>query len=160
LGRSPLGLPDRESAGVGAPRSRRNPNRCLGGGARSGPGRDGRERGRTERMETTNCSAAAVARFAGIEVSQATPAVALRPSGEPWCSTHEEGGMAALGERRRRLAPEVLVLEAPGGWQRLVVAALALAVAQARPWRWALAVRGAPAPRRPGGWPRPPPGMR
>lgn len=78
-------------------------------------------------METTNDAAAAAARFAGIDVSKAALDVALRPSGEHWCSTNDEAGIAELVGRLRPLAPELLVLEATGGLERLVVAALALA---------------------------------
>jgi len=77
-------------------------------------------------MQTTN-RAAAAALFAGIDVSKATLDVALRPSGEQWCSTNDEAGIAELAGRLRPLAPELIVLEATGGWERLVVAALALA---------------------------------
>jgi transposase len=77
-------------------------------------------------METTERTAAA-ALFAGIDVSKATLDVALRPSGEHWCSTNDEAGIAELVGRLRPLAPELIVLEATGGLERLVVAALALA---------------------------------
>jgi transposase len=76
-------------------------------------------------METTHRAAAAL--FAGIDVSKATLDVALRSSGEHWCSTNDEVGIAALIERLRPLDPELIVLEATGGLERLVVAALALA---------------------------------
>lgn len=77
-------------------------------------------------METSDC-AAATAHFAGIDVSKATLDVALRPSGEHWCSTNDETGITELVERLRVLAPGLIVLEATGGLERLVAAALALA---------------------------------
>jgi transposase len=77
-------------------------------------------------METSERTAAA-ARFAGSAGSKATRDVALRPSGEHWCSTNDEAGIAELVGRLRPLAPELSVLEATGGLERLVVAALARA---------------------------------
>jgi transposase len=77
-------------------------------------------------METTD-HAAAPAVFAGIDVSKAALDVALRPSGEHWRSTNDEPGITELVDRLRALAPELMVLEATGGLERLVVAALALA---------------------------------
>jgi transposase len=79
-----------------------------------------------DQMETTNRSAAA-ARCAGIDVSKAALDVALRPSGEHWCSTNDEAGITELVGRLQPLAPHLIVLEATGGLERLVVAALALA---------------------------------
>jgi len=38
---------------------------------------------------------------------------------------HEDAGIAALVERRQALQPTLMVLEATGGYQRAVVAALA-----------------------------------
>jgi Transposase len=128
IGRSSLGLADRERAWVVAPRSRRNPNSCRGVGARIVQGRDGRDRGRTELLETSTSAAAAVHRFVGIEVSKALLDVALRPRGEDaWRSTNDAPGITELVRRLKRLAPHLIVLEATGGLERLVVAALALA---------------------------------
>jgi transposase len=53
--------------------------------------------------------------------------VALRPSGEHWRSTNDETGITELVEQLRARAPGLIVLEATGGLERLVVAALALA---------------------------------
>jgi transposase len=65
--------------------------------------------------------------FVGIDVSKANLDVALRPSGEHWCCPNDEAGIAELVARLRPLAPGLVVLEATGGLERLVVAALALA---------------------------------
>ncbi len=79
-------------------------------------------------MDTqTNAAAASAAIFVGIDVSKAALDVALRPSGEPWHCTNDETGIATLVNRLQPLAPELVVLEATGGLERLVVAALALA---------------------------------
>jgi transposase len=77
-------------------------------------------------MEMTD-QTAAPAVFAGIDVSKAALDVALRPSGEHWRSANDEAGIAELVGRLRPLAPGLIVLEATGGLERLVVAALALA---------------------------------
>ena len=79
-----------------------------------------------EPVEPTD-SAAAAAIFVGIAVSKATLDVALRPSGEHWGSPNEEAGITDLVDRLRPRGPQWMVLEATGGLERLVVAALALA---------------------------------
>jgi transposase len=63
----------------------------------------------------------------GIDVSKATLEVAVRPSGEAWQSTNDEAGIAALVNRIQALAAQLMVLEATGGLERMVAAALALA---------------------------------
>jgi hypothetical protein len=68
--------------------------------------------------------------YVGIDVSKARLDVAVRPSGEAWQSPNDEAGIAALVDRLRSVeprAPTLIVLEATGGLERLVVAALALA---------------------------------
>jgi len=65
--------------------------------------------------------------YVGIDVSKATLDVAVRPSGAAWQSANEEAGIAALVTRLVPLAPRLIVLEATGGLERMVVAALALA---------------------------------
>jgi len=79
-----------------------------------------------DQMEPTT-SAAGAAIFVGIDVSKAALDVALRPSGEQWSSPNDEVGIAELVDRLRPLGPQLIVLEATGGLERLVVAALALA---------------------------------
>jgi transposase len=63
----------------------------------------------------------------GIDVSKAALDVAQRPNGELWRVANEEAGITELVDRLRPLGPELVVLEATGGLERLVVAALALA---------------------------------
>jgi transposase len=65
--------------------------------------------------------------YVGIDVSKATLEVAVRPSGEAWQSTNDEAGIAALVNRIQALAAQLIVLEATGGLERMVAAALALA---------------------------------
>lgn len=65
--------------------------------------------------------------FVGIDVSQARLDVALLPSGEVWSVDHDSKGLNELVDRLRSAAPELVVLEATGGLERLSVAALAAA---------------------------------
>jgi transposase len=71
-------------------------------------------------MSTTTC-------FVGIDVAKAQLDIALRPTGERWAVANDEAGIAALVARLQALLPTLIVLEATGGYQRAVVAALAAA---------------------------------
>ena len=53
--------------------------------------------------------------------------MALRPTGERWAVTNGEAGIAALVTRLQAIDPQLMVLEATGGYQQAVVAALAAA---------------------------------
>jgi len=74
-------------------------------------------------MDTNTHSAV----FAGIDVSKTALDVALRPDGALWRCANDEAGIAELVGRLQALQPRLIVLEATGGLERLVVAALALA---------------------------------
>jgi transposase len=63
----------------------------------------------------------------GIDVAKAQLDMALRPTDERWAVANDDAGMAALVARLQALRPTVMVLEATGGYQRAVVAALATA---------------------------------
>jgi transposase len=63
----------------------------------------------------------------GIDVAKARLDIALRPTEEHWQVANTEAGIAALLARLRPLAPALIVLEASGGWERLVAATLAAA---------------------------------
>jgi transposase len=65
--------------------------------------------------------------FVGIAVAKAQLDIALRPTGERWAVTNDDAGIAALVTRLQASAPPLIVLEAPGGYQRAVVTALAVA---------------------------------
>jgi transposase len=65
--------------------------------------------------------------FVGIDVAKAPRDMALRPTGDRWAITNDATGMTALVPRLQALAPTLIVLEATGGSQRAVVAALAVA---------------------------------
>jgi transposase len=74
--------------------------------------------------------------FVGVDVAKATLEVAIRPTGDQWSAANDEAGIAALVGRLRPLAPTLIVLEATGGFETAVVAALAaagLAVVVANP---------------------------
>ncbi len=64
----------------------------------------------------------------GIDVAKAELVVAARPSGERWTVANDERGVRTLVERLRAEAPELIVLEATGGYELLCVAALAALV--------------------------------
>lgn len=63
----------------------------------------------------------------GIDVAQATLAVALVPAGRTWEVPYTAEGLAALVAELESLTPARVVLEATGGLQASAVAALALA---------------------------------
>lgn len=53
--------------------------------------------------------------------------IALRPTGERWEVTNDAAGIASLVAHLQAVVPTLMVLEATGGYQRAVVAALAAA---------------------------------
>jgi transposase len=63
----------------------------------------------------------------GIDVAKAHLDIALRPTGDRWAVTNDASGIPVLVTRLQEVAPPRMVLEAPGGSQRAVVAALAAA---------------------------------
>jgi transposase len=69
----------------------------------------------------------AVQLFVGIDVATAQLDIALRPTGERWAVGNDDAGIAALVARLQARQPTLIVLEATGGYQRAVVAALAAA---------------------------------
>ncbi len=74
--------------------------------------------------------------FVGIDVAKAFLDVAVRPAGTHERLPNDEAGIARLVERLRAAPPELVVLEATGGLEAPVVAALAaagLAVAVVNP---------------------------
>jgi transposase len=76
------------------------------------------------------------ATYVGIDVAKAQLDIAVRPSAEQWVAANDEAGLTALVERLRPLQPTLVVLEATGGREVPVAAALAsagLAVAVVNP---------------------------
>lgn len=71
-------------------------------------------------MSTTSC-------YVGVDVAKAHLDVALRPSGDARRFPNDEGGLTALVAYLQPFAPTLVILEATGGYEADVVAALALA---------------------------------
>jgi transposase len=65
--------------------------------------------------------------FVGIDVSKRHLDVAVRPSNEVFRVVNGDAGIGTLVERLKVLAPTLVVLEATGGFEQPIVAALALA---------------------------------
>jgi transposase len=63
----------------------------------------------------------------GIDVAKAELVVGTRPAAERWTVENDERGVRTLVERLTRDAPELIVLEATGGYELLAVAALVAA---------------------------------
>jgi transposase len=63
----------------------------------------------------------------GIDVAKAELEVAVRSSGDRWTAANEAGGIRELVARLTTLEPELIVLEATGGYELAVVGALATA---------------------------------
>lgn len=62
--------------------------------------------------------------FVGLDVSKATVAVAVTPTDAAWTSETTAAGLKALVRKLRKLAPTLVVLEATGGYEIPVLAAL------------------------------------
>jgi transposase len=60
-----------------------------------------------------------------MDVAKAQRDMALRPTGERWAVANDAAGMVTLVARLQAVPPTLMVLEATGGYQRAVVAALA-----------------------------------
>jgi transposase len=65
--------------------------------------------------------------FVGIDIAKADCVVACRPDSASWTATNDPEGIAAAVDRMRALAPPLIVLEATGGYETALVAALAAA---------------------------------
>lgn len=65
--------------------------------------------------------------YAGIDVAKTRLDIAMRPAGQRWSVSNDEAGIAGLVARLRALSPALVVLEASGGLELPVVAALATA---------------------------------
>jgi transposase len=65
--------------------------------------------------------------FAGIDVAKGELVVGVRPSGETWAVTNDDAGLRALVQQLGPGAPQLIVVEATGGYEVPCVAALAAA---------------------------------
>ena len=65
--------------------------------------------------------------FVGIDVSKEWFDVAVRPGSECWRGSQDEAGVDTLIHRLQRMRPSLVIMEASGGYERLIAAALAAA---------------------------------
>lgn len=65
--------------------------------------------------------------FVGIDIAKADFVVACRPDGTTWTATNDAAGISVTLERVRMMSPALIVLEATGGYETPLVAALAAA---------------------------------
>ena len=65
--------------------------------------------------------------FGGIDVLKDWLDVAVRPTGAAWRAAQDEDGLERLVLQLDRLRPRLIVMEASGGYERLLAAALAAA---------------------------------
>ncbi len=65
--------------------------------------------------------------YVGIDVAKTHLDVAVRPTGERWRVTNDEGGIEAIVSRLGAVEPALIVLEATGGYGRTLIASLATA---------------------------------
>ena len=65
--------------------------------------------------------------YVGIDVAKAQVDVAVRPTGDRWEVPHDEAGVRRLVSRLKTLEPVMVLLEASGGLELSLVAALAAA---------------------------------
>ena len=90
--------------------------------------------------------------YVGIDVSKAQVDVAVRPTGQRWVVSYDETGLGELVSQMEDLGPSLVLLEASGGLELPLVAALAAA---ALPVVVVNPVRFETSPGPPGRWPRP-----
>ena len=65
--------------------------------------------------------------FIGIDVSKAWVDVAVRPTGEAWRVDQDQAGVEALVLRLQAMSPQCIVMEATGGYEAPIAAALGAA---------------------------------
>ncbi len=66
-------------------------------------------------------------RYAGIDVAKAKVDVAVRPTGQKWSIAYDKRGVRELISQMKEMSPALVVLEASGGLELPLVAALAAA---------------------------------
>src|SRR5262249_9146668 len=62
--------------------------------------------------------------FVGVDVSKQCLEVAVRPNGEVWSESNDRMGVRRLVRRLKAMAGTLIVIEATGGYQNLLSAAL------------------------------------
>src|SRR5918994_6383493 len=63
----------------------------------------------------------------GIDVSKRELVIAVHPTGEQWTAATTPPAIATVVTRLRTLGPRIIVVEATGGYERALVAAMAVA---------------------------------
>ncbi len=63
--------------------------------------------------------------YVGIDIAKDRLDIAVRPTGTSWSVPNDDAGIDDLRNRLAGLAPSLIVVEASGGYERPVVAALA-----------------------------------
>ena len=71
-------------------------------------------------------------RYVGIDVSKAQVDVAVRPTGQRWAASYNETGVGELVSQMVDIGPAMVLLEATGGLELPLVAALAAAALPVR----------------------------
>src|SRR3954454_21959120 len=115
------GRPARARSPTGPPRPRQNMGPC-----RPCPRNPNGDQGREARIQRNRVMDKAPT-FVGIDVSKHRLDVHARPSGESFATDYDDEGVAGLVERLAALAPALVVLEATGGLEVRLAAALAAA---------------------------------
>jgi transposase len=62
--------------------------------------------------------------YVGIDISKERLDVAVLPGGEMWSLAHDQQGIGGLAERFKAMVPNSIVVEATGGLERILAAAL------------------------------------
>jgi transposase len=62
--------------------------------------------------------------FVGIDVAKENLDIAIRPNGESWTINNEEQSTMELAKRLKEMQPEVVVMEATGGYEKAVASVL------------------------------------
>ena len=96
--------------------------------------------------------------YVGIDVAKAQLDVAVRPGDDRWEVSHDDAGIGQLVPRLKALEPVMVLLEASGGLELPLVAALAAAAVPVG--SSSILDRCGTLPRQPVSWPRPTPWMR
>ena len=113
IDRSPLGTIDPVLEHGSSHHSLRSPNSCEGHRSRISQGRD---------LESTYEEVQMS--FVGIDVSKLQLDIAVRPDNKKWSVINSEANIAKIVETFNELSPQVIVIEATGGMEMPLVAAL------------------------------------
>src|SRR3990172_5352555 len=111
--RLPLGTIDPVKEHGSSHSTLKSPDSCKGQRARISQGRDSEDTYQEVRMN-----------FVGIDVSKSQLDIATRPDGTRWSVANSETEIVKVVETLKALSPQVIVIEATGGMEVLLVAAL------------------------------------